>query len=326
MGKTAPMCTGSLAARMLIAGAALLAACAGPPPQDAALAREVDALLEPLAAAHRFSGAVALMRDDRLVYARGFGRAVHDPPVPFTPATPSDGGSLAKTFTAAGLWALVHEGRLTMEAEVRSLVPAYPHAGVTVRHLIAHSNGLAPDYGAFDPHFQPGQARTTEALLRLAGQMQPAPAFPPGSRFEYSNLAYDAAALVIERASGRPYAEIERQRFFPPHRLQDSFARPARLADWPVPRTRGYRWRDGRWQDHDAYDDEAFLGASNLIFSARDLARWGPAWAQGRVLPAAAEAAGHAAPRIDGRPSAMNGLAWYCAPGGRRSHDTGSHG
>ncbi|MCE2914695.1 MAG: beta-lactamase family protein [Rubrivivax sp.] len=288
------------------------------------MSRAVSALVEPLVSAREFSGAVAMMRGDQLVYARGFGQASHGPAVAFGPDTPSDGGSLAKTFTAAGVWSLVHEGRLTMDSAVQALVPEYPHAGVTVAQLLAHSNGLAPDYEIFDKHFAPGQPRTTGAMLRIAGQAMPAPAFEAGTRFEYTNLGYDAAALVIERVTGQRYAEFVRDRFFKPHGMAHSFARPAHFADWPVPRTRGYRFRDGRWQDHDAYDDEAFLGASNLVFPATDLARWGDAWAHARVLPAGAERAGQAPPLIGGRRSAINGLSWYCAPEGRRCHYTGS--
>lgn len=312
-----------MAAAAAVAATGLLTACAGPP-SGGRLAARVDALIEPLVAARQFSGAVALMRDGQLVHVSGHGLARHQPPVAFTPDTPSDGGSLAKTFTAAGLWWLVHEGRLSMDQPVQPLVPEYPHPGTTVGQLLAHSNGLAPDYSAFDPHFAPGQVRTTRALLRIAGQTAPQPSFVPGTRFEYSNLAYDTAALVIERISGQAYETFVRERFFRPHGLVHSFARPAHFSDWPVPRTRGYRYRQGQWLDHDAYDDEAFLGASNLIVSAHDLARWGHAWATGTVLPAAADRAASVAPLIAGQASAINGASWYCASDGRRCHYTGS--
>lgn len=309
---------------LALAALVLVGGCAGPPATDEALARRVDALVEPLVQAQQFSGAVALMRDGRLLHARGWGLANHETGTAFTPETPSDGGSLAKTFTAAGLWWLVHEGRLSMRQRVQTIVPEYPHAEVTVAQLLAHSTGLAPDYESFDRHFRPGQARTTAALLAIAGRETPQPTFPPGTRFEYANLAYDAAALVIERTSGQGYEAFVRQRFFQPHGLVHSFARPPHFADWPGPRTRGYRHRQGRWQDHDAYDDEGFLGASNLIFSATDLARWGDAWARARVLPAAAERAGREAPLIGGHRSAIDGLSWYCAADGTRCHYTGS--
>jgi CubicO group peptidase (beta-lactamase class C family) len=312
------------AARALIAGLALLVGCAGVATAPDGLAQHVDTLVEPLVQARQFNGAVVLMRRGQRLYGRGWGLANRKLAVAFTPHTPSDGGSMAKTFTAAGLWWLAQEGRVSMTQPVRELVPAYPHDGVTVAHLLAHSAGLAPGYESFDVHFQPGELRTTDALLALAGQAAPAPAFEPGTRFAYSDLGYDAAARVIERVSGQAYADFVRERFFQPHGLVDGFARPARFVDWPVPRTRGYRWRDGRWQDHDAYDGEAFLGGSNLMLSADDLARWGQAWARGRALPAAAEVAGRARPLIDGRPSALNGLNWFCDAAGLRCHYTGS--
>lgn len=307
-----------------MAGLALLAGCSGMPAPADDLALRIDALVDPLVQARQFSGAVVLMRHGQRLHGRGWGLANREREIAFTPETPSDGGSLAKTFTAAGLWWLAQEGRVSMAQPVRPIVPAYPHAAVTVAHLLAHSAGLAPAYESFDAHFQPGEVRTTSALLELAGRAAPAPAFEPGTGFAYSDLGYDAAALVIERVSGQAYADFVRERFFAPHGLRDGFARPARFADWPVPRTRGYRWREGRWEDHDAYDHEAFLGGSNLILSASDLARWGQAWALGRALPEAAERVGRVRPMIDGRPSALNGLNWFCDATGRRCHYAGS--
>ena len=290
---------------------------------QAQIQAQVQALVQPLVAAHRFSGAIVLMRDGRVLHASGHGMADPARGLAFTPDTPSDGGSLAKNFTAAGLWALAHEGRLSLSQPVQAVVPEYPHAGVTVAHLLAHSGGLAPAYESFDRHFSPGVVRTTSALLALAGRSAAAPAFEPGSRFEYSDLGYDAAALVIERLTAQDYASFVRQRFFVPHGLQHSFARPARLADWPVPRTPGLRFDAGRWMPNDAYDDEAFLGASNLMFSARDLVRWGDAWARGAVLPLAAEAAGRERPMLGGQRSAFNLLGWQCDDAGLRCHNTG---
>ena len=315
--------------------AALLGGCALTPVHDPLLAQAVEARLQPLVDARLFSGAVVLMRRGQLRVARGWGQANQELGIAFTPQTPCDAASLAKNFTAAGVWLLVHEGRLSLEQPVQPLVPEYPHAGVTVAHLLWHANGLAPDYGSFDRHFAPGQLRDTRALLRAAGLDAPVPAFVPGSRFAYSDLAYDALALVIERVSGQAYAAFVRQRFFQPHGLAQAFARPGWLADWPGPRTRGYRFADERWQDNDLFDGEAFLGGSNLHFSALDLARWGDAWAHARVLPAAADRAGAERPVLGGQRSAIDALGWFAPPEGqapageppaaRSGHNTGNY-
>lgn len=252
---------------------------------SAGLEARVDSLLADRVAANEFSGAIVLARQGRILYQRGFGMANHETELPFTPHTPSDGGSLAKTFTAAGVWWLVHEGRIDVDAPVVRYLPEYPHEATTVRHLIGHMNGLPPGYEYFDPYFASDEVRTTDALLRVVAEHVPDPSFSPGSRFEYSNLGYDAAALVIERVTGISYPQFVAERFFVRLGMEASFARPARLSDWPGVRTRGYRWREGSWELHDVWDMEAFLGASNLCFSAVDLCLWANANALGTALP-----------------------------------------
>lgn len=309
---------------------AFLGACArqqvdGESASESLLASRVDFLVEPLVSAHQFSGAIVLMRRGEVVYRRGFGMANHAAGVPFTPDRPSDGGSVAKTLTAAGVWWLAAEGRLDLDAPVVRYVPEYPHAQTTVGQLIAHSNGLPPYYGFFDPYFAPDEVRTTAALLRIIAQRAPEPAFVPGTRFEYSNPGFDVAALVIERVSGQSYEAFVRTRFFERLGMQASFGRPARFADWLGVRTMGYRWSDGAWTDNDAFDMEAFLGASNLYFSAADLARWGSANAMGSALPAAVVEAGQKHIDISGGHSGITGLSWYCDESRTRCQYTGDN-
>lgn len=313
----APLLTVALALLGLLAGC-------GRGGDAGSLAARVDALLDPLIAARELSGAVVLARRSEVVYQRGFGMANRAAGVPFTPETATDGGSLAKTFTAAGVWWLAAEGRIDLDAPVGRYVEEFPHAGTTVRQLLLHSNGLPPYYEFFDPHFASDEVRTTSALLRVVGRELPAPRFPPGSRFEYSNLGYDAAALVIERVTGQGFESFLRERFFSRLGMGSTFARPARLADWQGVRTMGYRWRDGAWEEVEVFDMEGFLGASNLYFSAADLARWGSAHAAGTALPPAVFAAGQERGAIDGHPSPITALSWYCDDSGRRCYWTGS--
>lgn len=304
-------------------------ACVGETPRPAptwtaADSTRVDAIVAPLVAAHEFMGAVAFVREGQLVHARGWGSADVASGRAFTPATPSDGGSLAKTLTAAAVWALVHEGRIGIDTPVTAYVREYPHAETTVRQLIAHTNGLTPYYEEFDPHFGPGELRTTERLLAVVRRTMPRPRFAPGTRFEYSNLGFDAAALVVERVSGQSISSVFRERFLGRLGMDSAFARPGKLAAFPGPRTLGHRWADSAWVVADVFDDEAFIGGSNVYFSALDLARWAGAHATGTALPDAVRALGEARPVIDGQPSAINGLSWYCDDAGARCQYTGA--
>lgn len=303
----------------------LLAACASAPPPAGTVAALADRVIDDLAATAHFNGAVVLMRDGAVVHERAVGLAERNPDRPFTVDTPSDGGSLAKTLTAAAVWELAAEGRLSLDDPVTRHLPGYPYAGQTVRDLVAHRNGL-PDYGVFEAELDARAVLHTPDLLALTAKRQPQPQRPPGVTVEYSNLGYDAAALLVERVNGRPIAEFWRERYFAPLGLQGMFARPARFADFPVPRTVGYR-RDGTaWVPHDSYDGEGFVGASNVHASARDWARWGDAFARGRVMPAARLEAGLRAPLLaSGLPSTLTMLSWYCDEARRRCHYTGDY-
>lgn len=288
------------------------------------LKRRVDALLAPHVTANEFSGAVVLVRGGEIVYQRGFGMANHAAGIPFTPDTSTDGGSLAKTFTAAGLWWLVRDGRIDPDAPVVRYVAEYPHAQTTVRHLLSHSNGLPPYYEFFDPHFASTDLRTTQAMLRIVGSEVPAPLFAPGSRFEYSNLGFDVTALLIERVTDQGYESFLEERFFSRLGMHTTFARPARFADWQGVRTMGHRWSGAAWETVDVFDMEAFLGASNLYLSATDLARWGSAYAAGTAIPADVFRLGNQRASIGGFPSPITGLSWYCEGSGTRCYYTGS--
>lgn len=288
------------------------------------LAVRVDKLMSPLVAANEFSGAVVLSRKGETVYRRGFGFANHAAQTAFTVDTSSDGASLAKTFTAAAIWWLVHEGRIDIDAQVVDYLPSFPHPQTTVLQLITHSNGLPPYYEFFDPYFAADEVRTTDALLRVVATHASTPSFPPGSKFEYSNLGFDVAARIIEQVTGKPFATFIEDRFFSRLEMRASFARPARLNDWQGVRTLGYRFRDGGWQLFDVFDMEAFLGASNLYFSAADLARWASANASGTAVPAAVFDLGERRTIIGGVPSAINNASWYCDATDTRCYYTGS--
>ncbi len=290
---------------------------------DSALVRRVDSILAPLVASHAFSGAVVLTRQGAVVYQRGFGSANLEAAVAFAPDTPADGASLAKPVTAAGVWWLVHEGRVELDAPVRRYVAEYPHAATTVRQLLGHSNGLPTDYAWFDRHFGIDQPRTTAAMLGVVARVAPTPRFAPGTRFEYSNLGYDVAAVLIERVTGQSYEDFLQARFFAPLGMRSSFVRPARLAAWRGVRTTGYRWQDSVWAPFDVFDLEAFRGGSNIYFSALDLSRWAMAHATGRAMPAGAFAAAQQFTEVAGERTALTGLNWYCDATRERCYYTG---
>ncbi|MFN8442866.1 MAG: serine hydrolase domain-containing protein [Caldilineaceae bacterium] len=160
---------------------------------------------------------LAIIEGDQIVHLRGFGKARPDGDVP-TPQTPFFIGSTTKSFTALAIMQLVEAGKVELDAPVQRYLPwfrvADPQASaqMTVRHLLNQTSGLPllPSWqllADFDDH--PGATeRQVRGLARLALSQ------PPGAAFEYSNLNYNVLGLIIEVASGEPYADYIQNHIF----------------------------------------------------------------------------------------------------------------
>jgi CubicO group peptidase (beta-lactamase class C family) len=239
----------------------------------------LDAFFSDLHRRGLFDGAVAISDSGDTVFEKGFGSANAARGVPFTPDTPADGASLAKTFTAALILSLQRERRLDLDTAAQLLLPELPYPTVTLRHLLAHTSGIpVADYDFFDAYISKGQVRTTETLLRVLGELKLPLRSPPDTSFEYSSLGYDLAALAAVRAAGKPYFDLLKDRFFTPLGMSSAFVRPGRLSEFPGVRTLAYRRDSGRTVLNDVFDLEAFHGGSNIYLSARDLDKWNRAF------------------------------------------------
>src|SRR5688572_32155044 len=180
-------------------------------------------------------GAVAVVRDGKLVYARGFGYADAENRTPVQPDALFRIASVSKPITAAAVMKLVEEGRLALDDRVApfiaDLAPA-PGATVdprweqiTIRHLLNHTGGWdrTKPNGGFDPIDRPTIAAaavnapapaSSETLVRYMKGMPLD--FNPGEKHAYSNFGYIILGRVIERVSGMPYGEYVRARVLEP--------------------------------------------------------------------------------------------------------------
>lgn len=88
--------------------------------------------------------ALAVAQDGKIVYERGYGTADLEHGVPISPRTVFDTGSIAKMFTAASVFLLEEQGKLSLDDSIRKHVPELPglYQAVTLRHLIHHTGGV----------------------------------------------------------------------------------------------------------------------------------------------------------------------------------------
>ena len=160
----------------------------------------IDRLLRAEVRRQRIPGlSVAVLRGQRVLFARGYGFANLEHRVRATDSTVYQSGSLGKQFTAALILQLADSGKLELDAPIRRYLPEGPPRwdSVTVRHLLTHTSGI-PDYT--DSVVNLRQDYTEDALVRIIGGLPPL--FSPGQRWSYSNSGYVLLGAIIRRASG----------------------------------------------------------------------------------------------------------------------------
>ncbi|WP_461009761.1 serine hydrolase domain-containing protein [Streptomyces capparidis] len=205
-------------------------------------------------------------------------------------------GSVTKTFVAAATLRLVGEGRVRLDDPVERFLPGLVPGGeaVTVRHLLTHTSGvfsytedrdaLPLDTERFltDVRFR---TFTPRELVGIATRH--APYFPPGGGFHYTNTGYVLLALVVEKATGRPYGEWLRHSVLRPLGLRRTTV-PGTATSLPGPHPRGYLplTVDGRAQlvDVTALNPSWAFSAGEIVSTPADLNRFFGALLGGRLL------------------------------------------
>jgi CubicO group peptidase (beta-lactamase class C family)/D-alanyl-D-alanine dipeptidase len=265
-----------------------------PAPRYRDVAARLTPWIERLMAQHQVPGlAIALVDDQRVVWARGFG--VADPAArsaaPVRADTPFRVASVSKLFTDIAIMQLVERGTLALDSPVTRYAPEVTPRNpfgtpITLRHLLAHRSGLVrePPVGHYFDPSAPSLAATARSLNSTEL------VYRPGSATKYSNAAIALAGYLVERATGRPFAAY----------LEDSLLRPMGIAGSFDPsvalltgRARGTMWT----VDARRFPAPTFplgLGpASELTASMVDLGRFlsmlfaGGAAPGGRVIGAA---------------------------------------
>ena len=226
------------------------------------------------------SAQVAVVRDGQLVFQGAWGKAGETIPRARTDL-PYQIASNSKQFIAALLLQLENDGKLSLDEPIARWLPDISGADrITLRQLLSHTSGL-PDYWPHDYAFAATAEPVTPDQIIARWGRQPLE-FEPGTRWEYSNTGYVAAARIAEMAGGAPLWQQLDQRLFAPlgirplplddtntagfpqgyHRYASGPVRPAR------PAARGWLW-----------------AAGELSMTAADLARWNIARINRELLP-----------------------------------------
>jgi CubicO group peptidase (beta-lactamase class C family) len=188
------------------------------------LTARVDALFEEWDRPDSPGAALGIVKDGRLIYARGYGMANLEYDIPITPQSVFRTGSVGKQFTAMCIAILAEAGKLSLDDDIRKYLPEMPvyERPITIRHLVHHTSGLrgylvlqglAGRVG--DYYF------TTEEGIELLSR-QKGLNFLPGEKYLYSNSGYFLLGEIVARVSRSSLREFARKHMFEPLGMNNS--------------------------------------------------------------------------------------------------------
>jgi N-acyl-D-amino-acid deacylase len=178
-------------------------------------------------------GALAVVKDRRLVYTHAYGWADRDKKTPVKADSLFRIASISKPFTATAILKLVETKGLDLEAPVTDFLPFKPVLAdgkapdprwkrVTLRHCLHHTGGWDRDASG-DPMFRSletaravGVAAPANAQAIIRYMLGQPLDFDPGARYAYSNFGYCLLGRVIEKVGGRPYEQFVREEVLAP--------------------------------------------------------------------------------------------------------------
>lgn len=178
--------------------------------------------------------AIAIVKDDSLVFAKGYGVIELGKPAPVNEHTRFAIGSTTKAMTSAALAMLVDEGKLQWDERVIDILPglqlydSYATHELTVRDLLTHRSGL-PDTDLL--WIIPQNNLSMEEMIRRLRYVKPESSFR--SHWDYQNVVYAIGGLIVEKVSGMPWKQFVQTRIWDPLGMRETLPLVSELAGQP---------------------------------------------------------------------------------------------
>ena len=248
------------------------------------LETRLDRVLKPVFPEGQPGAVVLVMKEDSILYDKGFGQANMETGAHLDGDTPLNVASVSKQFTAVAVLQLVQEGKVSLEDPVSKYFPEYESRiweEITLSHLLSHSSGVPDerDYLSKEQKIFADDALAVEYMKTLDHRN-----FAPGTAYEYVNPTYTLLGFLIERVSGEPFIEYMQKHVLQPPGMDKTYyfdrdnQNPAAA--------HGYASIDDGWQEFD-FGEETFFATlpdGGLYTSTHEFVKWEKALRSGTVL------------------------------------------
>ncbi|NOS91861.1 MAG: beta-lactamase family protein [Cyclobacteriaceae bacterium] len=221
-------------------------------------------------------GAMIILKDEQIVFSRATGTTDLSTGEVITTKTLFNTGSISKTFVSNTILLLAEEGKLSLNDSLYKYFPTFKNKSIAqkvkIHHLLTHTSGLPDNRREFLDSVALLTAKDKEnfAPILLCDSLL----FEPGSRFEYSNPAFNGLALIIEQVTGKKWQDVVVEKIFKPSSMPNS-----KITDGPYPQegvAHAYLQINGKYIEKDFGEEPTFAAAGNggVWSSAEELASY----------------------------------------------------
>jgi uncharacterized protein YbbC (DUF1343 family)/CubicO group peptidase (beta-lactamase class C family) len=271
----------------------------------------IDDIMEKAVADGYIPGGVVLIgHNGKVVYRKAFGsRSLEPTREPMTVDTIFDLASLTKCIaTTTSMMKLIEDGRVRLNDTVAAYLPGFAQNGkqdITIRELMTHYSGLAPD---LDLKVE-WQGR--DAAFQMA--MQQKPQYPPGSRFVYSDINFETLGFIVEKVTGKSLKDFASENVFIPLGMKDTRFLPP--PEW-LPRIAPTQYDDqgkmlrGIVHDPTARRMGGVAGHAGLFSTADDLAKFAEDLLSGYKILSRSAVEKMSTPQQPANASSQRSLGW----------------
>ncbi|MEP6705580.1 MAG: serine hydrolase [Acidobacteriota bacterium] len=219
-----------------------------------------------------FSGTILVARDGKPVVSKGYGMANIELDVPNAPDNVFRLGSVTKQFTGMSIAMLQERGKLNVSDPMCKYIPDCPDAWkpITINHLLRHTSGVT-NYTAFPDFAKTTVLPTTTA--EMVDRLKKTPLdFAPGAKMSYSNSGYYLLGVIIEKVSGKTYADFVQENIFTPLGMKQTYYDdPLKII---MHRAAGYQKQAGNIINAAYTDMSVPYAAGSLCSTTGDLLIW----------------------------------------------------
>ena len=235
-----------------------------------------DLLNKQLDENHIAGAAVAVVKDGKLFFARGYGYADLENKIPVDPEqTIFRIGSVGKTFTWTAVMQLVEQGKLDLDADINTYLDfripdTYPQP-ITLKHLMTHTSGIEDRWiGSVTADARELVPAREWLIVNFPGRVR-----PPGEAAGYSNYNAMLAGYIVARVSGEPYEQYVQKHIFDPLGMTHSTVQPQMPENLRPFASKSYTYVDGDFQPFPEYlPQPAGLPSGFHQTSVTDMARF----------------------------------------------------